>query len=414
MAGNIVTGVRRSMDIRGFLKNVKSNNGIKYVTESGKSHRLYIPAVKQITQDEEGNQIEVVTTVSEMHEVHEWIDKDGKFKSALCLAELGQECPFCNRVGAAWDIYKYRYEAEKAALLAKGMSEEQAKYEMEGDKDKKVGGKQGIYRALLDQRKMKEKKPYFYLLVAQFELDAQQNPVLDAGLPKFELKVMKLSEGRVEKLLKSLETCGGQLEGQELKIDYTVTDDVAERVGQSTTTVVFPQYAFTYAYAGLKDKIDAEAEKFSWDGIDKAFGELTVYTHEGATEMCDENFRSWDKYQNELKVNPNAHYLEYNTQAMDKPALNAGGIPAPALGASAGQTPAPAVGGVAPAPAVGGVASAPVAPAAPIANQAPIAGAAPIGAPVGAPVGGAPVGAPIGGVAPAGVAPTGAPISLTI
>ena len=427
--GNLTTGVRRSVDLRGFLKQTKANeNGIKYTSESGKTHRFFIPYVVRAFQQEDGTVINEPTTVSEMHSVHEWIGKDGKFKSALCLSELGQDCPFCNRVGDAWEVYRYRYDVKLQSFIAQGLSEEQAKYEMDGDKDKKVGGKQGAYKKFLDEMKMKKSKDYFYLLVAQFELDASGNPVIEAGIPKYDLKVMKLSESRVEKLASIADSAGGHLEGLEIKIDYKATEDVAERVGQSSISGIYPDYMFTRQYAGLADKINGEAAEFSWEGIEKSFGELTVYTPEGATQLCEENFRSWDNYKKEKEVNPGARYLEYNDAQNDKPAIAGGstvGAPIPNFGGAPAPTlPTTPVVGVAPtagvAPAVGTPAAAPTVgapvggaiPTTPVASApmvgAPVVGAAPaVGTPAAAPTVGAPA-------APAASAPlgVGAPIPL--
>ncbi len=402
---------RRTMDIRTYLKQAKSGaDSVKYTAESGKTHRIYIPFVNATQKDEStGELVTFQTSVSEGHAVHEWTGKDGKFDSALCLTEQGQPCPFCARVSDAWDIYKHRYDMEKNAYLAQGMTEEQANYEMEGDKEKKVGGKKGRKLALLDQRKMKETNYYFYMLVAQFEIDAQGNAVCDAGMPKFELKVMKMSKSRTEKILKMVDAAGGNLNGQELKIDYPPTDDPAERVGQSTVSLVFPDFKFTTQFPGLAEKINEEAAQFSWDNIEKSFKELTVYSGDAAEDICNKNFATWDDYKRELAVNPGAKYLEYATAA-DKPAIQAG-VPTPQIGSATPGVPMPSI--MAPNGNIGApinpVAGAPITPPAGATVTPPASVGAPVGAPVAPPVGatvGAPVGAP---VAPPVGATVGAP-----
>lgn len=169
-------------------------------------------------------------------------------------------------------------------------------------------------RTFGDERKAKEATSYVYLLVVQFVTDKDRKPVMENGIPTYNLRVMKLSTKRLEKIVTQVSNAGEDLPGSELLFSYPDTDDLRLAVGQSTITLVFPNKRLTALYPALMEKIDADVKKFSFEGLDKqGFTEWAGMTTAAAQKVTDAQFEQWDKYQKELKVNPNAQYLEYIT-----------------------------------------------------------------------------------------------------
>lgn len=302
---------KKATDIRSFLRNAQGGSSIKYRAEAGKKHLVYIPYTDIEQQDDDGNVVNVKTLVALYGSVHDWRDSADKYHAHVCLKGVISEkdgelvndgnCPFCDRVQNGWDIYNYRYALEEKTCGKTGT--DLAKH-MEKVKSQ-----------LADERKSKDAKSYIYMLVALFKTDTSNKPVIGQdGMPEYELKVMKLSASRSEKIQNQLENAGTDLPGSELIFDYPTNDDIRQVVGQSTTSPVFTNNMLTEKYKGLKDKIKADVDKFiadEWDGLDKAFPEWSEMSTRQAKLAMDELYKKWDEYQEELKTNGNAKYLEY-------------------------------------------------------------------------------------------------------
>ena len=322
-----VIKARKPMSLASFLKEASSiGSSIKYRAEKSKQHRMYIPRGQFQDFAEDGTPIMVTAPFAESHMVHEWKLGD-KFYSAECTKERLGTCPFCDRINDAWDIYNDRYAKAEAELKAKGMNDAEVQWQMRGEQDKEKRKQPNAFKGLsatfLDELKMKAIKPYMYLLVAQYELDAAGNPITEKGMPKFNLKVWRLPEGRAQKLFDIFATAGGTIEGNEITIQYKDLDDPAQLVGQSTPASVFPDYTFIKQFPGLQEKIEEEAAAFDMESIAKSFEELKELELASAKNLADLGFAKWDAYKAEKQVNAGAVYLEYST-ASATPNLNGG------------------------------------------------------------------------------------------
>lgn len=303
---------RKMVNLSTFLKEAASiGSGVKYSAVKGETHRFYIPAM--VTADEQG--APVSAPFAEMHMVHEWKEGD-KFHSVECVSDVLGTCPCCDRVNDAWDVYNYRVDRATAELKAQGLDDAAIQYKIKGEQDAEKRRQPNAYKGLsasfMDEFKMKAAKPYLYLLVAQFETDASgQTPVCVNGLPKYTLKVMRLTKGRVESLQELYKNAGGVVEGNEFTIKYGNQENRAELVGQSNMAPVFPDYCWTRQYPGLKEKIDAEAAQFDLTSIGKSFEELKELELPAIKSLADAGFAKWDAYKAEKEVNQGAVYLEY-------------------------------------------------------------------------------------------------------
>lgn len=325
-----VIKTKRPMTLTSFLKEAASQgSSIKYTAEKAKLHRMYIPRFQFNYEDENGAPVSELGPIAEMHYIHEWKSGD-KFYSAECTKETLGTCPFCNRVNDAWDIYNERYAKAEAELKAQGLDEGQVQWQMRGEQDKEKRKQpnafKGLYATFIDELKMKAVKPYMYLLVALYEMDAAGNPVCEKGLPKYQLKVWRLPEGRVQMLYDTFASAGGRIEGNEITIQYKNIEDRAQLVGQSTVASVFPDYTWIKQFPALQSKIDEEAAAFDMSSIAKSFEELTKREFAACQSMADAGFTKWDAYKAEKIINPNAVYLEYSAApAQNAPALGVGG-----------------------------------------------------------------------------------------
>lgn len=359
-------------DVRGFLRDAASGSSIKYAAEKGAKHLVYIPYNLVNDVDEAGNIIgNHKEPIAISGAVHEWQTPDGKFKACVCLKDVIRKddngellndgtCPLCDRVADAWDIYNYRKDVEEANCKLTG---EARKTHME----KTLG-------TFADERKAKAARMYMYLLIVKFRVDAMGNPVMGSdGLPEYDLKVMKLSNSRVEKIQQQLSNSGSELPGSELIFEYPATDDKRLQVSQSTTAPVFPNNMLTARYPALVEKINQDVSKFEFDEIEKSFPEWAGMTTVSAKAATDALFEKWDQYRLEVKANPGAKYLEYiTTTPVSQPSL--GGLGAPVIPGAAVPG-APVIPGVAQ-PTIPQAAEAPVIPGvapqvAPQAAQAP-------------------------------------------
>lgn len=305
----------RVTDVRQYLKEVSADKSIKYTSEKGAKHHLYYPVVATQIAHEDGSVTTEYKPMIMTTKVHDWNDGNGGYNSCICLDGLIREdkttgrllndgtCPICNRVKDAWDIYHMREEElENTCQLPAGKPREDfIKKTLEG------------YR---DDLKAKACKDFAYVLLAQFETE-KGNPVIDEDtkLPKYALRVAKYSASRLTKIEQQLSNSGAELGGSEIIIEYKNVDDVRQQVGESTIALVMDNQKFVNMYPGLLEAINKEAETFNFNTIDKAFKEWQGMTTEEATIKMKAQFKRWDEYQEALKVNPNAVYLEYSQAA---------------------------------------------------------------------------------------------------
>lgn len=329
------TASRQVGDIRTFLRDSSSGNSIKYAAEKGAKHIIYIPFTETVVVDEAtGGQMAQKSLCAISGAVHEWSTADGKFKATVCLKDVIRKaddgtvlndgtCPFCDRVSDAWDIYRYRKDKEEEDCKLTG---EQRKNHLE---------KSNMQFA--DERKAKDARNYMYILVVKFHLGNNDEPVMGAdGLPEYELKVMKLSASRVEKIQQQLANSGADMPGSELIFQYPNVDDRRLMVSQSTTAPVFPNNQLTVRYPALVNKINEDVSKFDWDGIEKSFPEWAGMSSTEAKAITDSMFEQWDAYKKELPVNPSAKYLEYVVTApTTNPSLGTEAPVVPGVGAAA-------------------------------------------------------------------------------
>lgn len=348
MASFIQAAQKKVTDIRSYLREQSNGNQVKYRAEIGKVHLIYIPFEEVPCTDDEGNttmqrQIKCISG-----SVHEWSTPDGKYHSTICLKDTIRKdeatgailndgtCPFCDRVSDAWDIYNMRkaHEEEVCKLPAGPQREEHMK---------------SAARVFGDERKAKPASEYVYLLVVQFRIDDEKKPIMVDGLPSYDLRVMKLSAKRLTKIVDQISNSGEEMAGSELMFNYPKTNELRLAVGQSTINLVFPSKKLTTVYGEkLMKKIDADVAKFSFDGLDKqGFPEWAGMTTESAKAVTDAQFEQWDKYQKELKVNPNAQYLEYITSTPENNPSLTGAPAVPSIAAPSVAAPNVAVPGVA-------------------------------------------------------------------
>lgn len=347
MSSFLKSASKQVTDVRSFLRDSAGGNSIKYAAEKGAKHIIYIPYTTTTQVDSAtGAQVVKKDICALQGAVHEWSTQDGKFKATVCLKDVIRKdddgnvindgtCPFCDRIGDAWNIYRYRKEMEEASCQLTG---ENRKAHLEKTN-----------RTFADERKAKEVRNYMYILVVKFRLNEAGHEVLGSdGLPEYELKVMKLSASRVEKIQQQIANSGSELPDSELIFEYPNVDDRRLLVSQSTTAPVFPNNRLVAKYPGVVNKINEDVSKFEWDGIDKSFPEWAGMSSIEAKTTVDNMFEQWDAYQKELATNPTAKYLEYVVEAPTaKPSLTGDGIGGPGVipvvptipGADAGSTP---------------------------------------------------------------------------
>lgn len=350
MASFIKNAGKKVSDVRSFLRESASGNSLKYSGEKNAKHQLFIPyTVSQVTA-EDGSQVEVKKVYAYSANVHEWKTSDNKFHCAVCLEGIfdtddeGNQindgtCPFCNRINDAWDIHNYRMElAESECTLDPGK-----------DRDEYM---KSVVRELHKEKKASTPKPYMYLLVAQLKTTDGVNPVIGQdGLPEFELKIMKNSSSRSDKINETFTNSGIDMEGGILAISYPNLDDRMVIASQCTFAALAAnnQRAITSKYPQLINKIQEEAAKFDWEGISKSFPEWKGMSTEQAKKETDSLFRQWDEFKLASEKDPNVRYLEYVvTTPSTRPSL---GSEAPAIGAPSvnalpniGNMPAPSIG----------------------------------------------------------------------
>ena len=325
---SFISTAKRVTDVRTFLKDSAKGNSIKYTSEQNKRDVLYVPMIKQQVTDENGNTVEVNSIISIEADIHEWRDSsNNSFHGCVCMKNVVRTdddgntindgtCPFCDRVNDSWAIYNYRKNIEEANCKLTG-----------DDRDKFLKEKGSSFR---DEMKIKAAKPYMYILVAKFRTEGNQFVLDDSGMPEYDLKVWKVSASRAQALYDIPHNTGLELPGCTLVIKYPDEANVMQRAGHATITATNqPTIAPTAKYPALADKINAEAAKFDWEGISKAFPEFEGMSTAQAKKIMDNSFEQWDSYQKELEVNKDAKYLEYVVE----PVKTAPSTVTPALGA---------------------------------------------------------------------------------
>lgn len=338
MSSFLKTASKQVVDVRNFLRESAGGTSIKYAAEKGAKHIIYIPYTTEAVLDQATGTEKLVKKICAIQgAVHEWSTQDGKFKATICLKDVIRHqdendensplindgtCPFCDRITDAWDIYRYRKELEEATCQLTG---EQRKNHL----DK-------TFSTYADERKAKDARIYMYILVVKYRLNESGAPVIGSdGLPEYELKVMKLSASRVEKIQQQIANSGSELPDSELIFEYPNVEDRRLLVSQSTTAPVFPNNRMITKFPALQDKINQDIAKFEWDGIEKSFPEWAGMTTAEAKSNTDSMFKQWDDYKKELPTNPSAKYLEYVMETPTaKPSIGGEGIgvaPAPGI-----------------------------------------------------------------------------------
>lgn len=359
----LASASKRVTDVRGFLRDAAGGSSIKYVAGKGEKHLLYIPYNSVTVTDEDGEEKVVKELIALSGDVHEWQSPEGKFRATVCIKDVIRQnedqtimindgsCPFCDRVSDAWDIYRYRKELEEANCKLVG---EDRKKHLE-----KLTG------TLADERKAKDARSYMYILVVKYRTDASGNVVMGQDkLPEYDLKVMRLSSSRIQKIQQQIANAGSDLAGSELIFEYPNSDDRRLVVSQSTTAPVFPNNMLVTKFPGLIQKINNDVAKFEWEGIEKSFPEWSGMSTAEAKKIMDEMFEKWDTYRQQVAINPNVKYMEYITDtpvtnpslgsapqisvptaaipgAVATPAQNAGGTDAPSIPAAPTMPPVP-------------------------------------------------------------------------
>lgn len=345
MSSFLKTASKQVADVRNFLRDSAGGTSIKYSAEKGAKHIIYIPYTEEAVMDPATGTEAVVKKICAIQgAVHEWSTQDGKFKATVCLKDVIRKaddgvtvlndgtCPFCDRISDAWDIYRYRKEMEEATCTLTG--------EMRKNHLDKT------FSAYADERKAKDARVYMYILVVKYRLNEAGKEVIGTdGLPEYELKVMKLSASRVEKIQQQIANSGSELPDSELIFEYPNVDDRRLLVSQSTTAPVFPNNRMIAKFPALKAKIDQDIAKFEWDGIEKSFPEWAGMSSAEAKSNTDSMFQQWDEYKKELITNPTAKYLEYVMETPTaKPSLGGEGIGTiPVIPTVPGAAPVPVV-----------------------------------------------------------------------
>lgn len=307
------SAARPVTSVKEFLRD-SADNSIKYKPEAGKKHIVYIPFTEDL--DESGNKTHNIIAIQ--RGVHEMTPAANKYDACICLEGIEDvddegnvindgSCPFCDRVGASWDIYRYKMDVAKKRLEAQGFMGEQLDAQLKTQS-------QANSSALI----VKKAKPYIYMLIVQYKLGLQDRPEIGPdGLPVFELKVMKLSDKGIAKIQETFDNSGLPFEGSEVVFKYGNEENAMRVAGSRNVSPVF-QNRLIDQYPRLKEAIDSAVAKWQWDGIEKAFREWTPCSTAKAKAKCDEMFRTWDAY----CADPSVGFLEGGAGAtVNNPAL---------------------------------------------------------------------------------------------
>lgn len=332
---------KRVGSITKFMENNANVDTLKYRAEVGAKHLIYFPFHYILDEngvpekDENGNNIKELEAISAS--IHSWNTPDGKFHSTVCTKgnvvtdDAGNilfdgSCPFCDRLGDAWDIYNYRKELEERTCGKVGKDLEEHLKNLK----------------LANDNKVKKAENFMYILVAQINMDEKSNPVIGQdGIPSYSLKIMRLSESQLAKIQSAADTSddGSEIPDREVIISYPANSSADKNTAlmQSSKdrTITFRgnHVKLTTKYPALLERINDDVAKWTWEGIEKSFREFEETSAISRKAVVDAMFEEWDAYKIAKESNPDAKYLEYNKVQADKaPQIN--GVQMPSLGTS--------------------------------------------------------------------------------
>lgn len=314
--------VKRSIgDVQEFINEVNQEpRSLRYKSEPNATHRIYVPTKKTVVNID-GKDVVKDEIVAISVPIHRVTTVDGQYRGTYCTKGIVGEdgkmmsCPYCDAVNKAWEEVRYRikYEDEHCTI-----TDPNARQKYLEDAHKKIYG----------SLKFNEPMQQVYLLIVQYKIEKNKAVLSEeTGLPIFELKVMRLSTNRFESLnTNAVNAANESLGNAEFIIKYDGTEEAKHR--KSVDTCVDPRRRWVETTPELLKAINAEVEKFDMNHLASVFSELADVSEEEKRAIVDEQFANWDKFQLELKTNPNAVYLE--TQP-GTPIPTAASTPAPAL-----------------------------------------------------------------------------------
>lgn len=300
---------KRVTDIKTYLREAQSTNTLKYVPTKGDKDFIFIPYETMTVKDENGEDKQQNVMYSFQLDVHDWRDPNGQFHSCACLTQLPYEegedgkvindgtCPFCDRVRAGWDIYRYRTKLEEENCKLTDKAREDHLKECS--------------KTFLDERKAKEANKYLYTLCVQFRIEKGRPVLDDDNLPVYDFRVLKWSDKRASKVEDVVVNYGMDMAGAEIIFSYPNVDDRRAMVSQSAIIAASEKTSIIQMYPKVKDKILAEAKEFNWDSVVKVYPEWKPMSNAEAKRICDNMFEKWDEYNKRLETDANAKYLEY-------------------------------------------------------------------------------------------------------
>lgn len=298
--------MRPVSSVKTFLRN-SADNSIKYKAEPDRKHLLYIPFV--VSTDENGEESRNIIAIDA--KVHGLTPGADKYEAYICQMGLEAQdddgnitndgtCPFCDRVSAAWDIYRFKMNKDKERFEKFGYTGKDLDTQLKSSSTKHSS-----------EREVKEADPYIYLLVVQYKLGSDDRPEIGPdGLPVFELKVVKLSDKSIKKIQETFDNSNLQFEGAEVAFKYANESDI-RLLANSRTVSPIVNGRLIDTYPKLIDAINAAVSKWDWSGLERAFREWTPITTAAARAKCDNLFKAWDAY----CADPNVGFLSTSSGA---------------------------------------------------------------------------------------------------
>ena len=293
------TASMRVTDVKEFLDKITGSRGIKYTAEKNSKHYIYVPYVTGVVVKDDGQQVQQNQVVAINGKFHEWTTPDGRYHSAFCIKDITRHsendesvllndgtCPFCDRIQDAWDIYNYRMEKEERECSLVG--------------DDRTKHLDKFRKTALSEMKVKDSRQYLYLLVVQFRV-VNDKPVIDGdGYPEYDLKVMRMSQTRLQKIQDQLKNSGVEFAGSEFIIQYPDIDDKVNLGSQNTISPIFDKARITVQYPAIVERINKDVAAFDFDSITEAFPEWKGISTIEAQKITNEAYKDWDKYKDEL------------------------------------------------------------------------------------------------------------------
>lgn len=304
---SLLKNTRSILNADEFIR-ISNSGGIKYTPSSGETHVLYFATIPIQTPDK--TVVEGLNGIAaKVHDINLIANSGSNYKAQVCLrgvieyAEDGRAindgtCPFCNGVAPSWDAFNYLVEQEtkRCGLTGNDLEDHLKKYK----------------QSISDERRINTAKDVLYVVVAKLYVTPDgMNFVIGAdGLPEFDLKVMKLTENRLEKFKIAAQNVRVPFEGCEIRIQYGKQKNVRDLVGQSSISASMQQLMAVTVYPQLKDKIREAVQNFDWNGIENEFNEFMSMSTADADSMVKGLLDPWNRFLEEQKVNPNAIYLD--------------------------------------------------------------------------------------------------------